>query len=207
MTRCEVAFLMLACLGLAACSSPKASTETPAAKEAKASKDEVTLSPEQQSAAMVETQAATLSQEPDMLRVKGRVALADVRTWRIGVRTVGSVVAVYAGLGDYVRKGQILARYHADEVRDSRAQYRAAVSELDRAKAAAVQAQRNRDRVCAIVSAQFGKDVLDSPLDGFLGDRELIRDLFIGISGCDQAEHVDFCRRQGIVCRMLGDFV
>ena len=54
---------------------------------------------------MIETQAATLSQEPDMLRVKGRIALADDRTWRIGVRTVGSVVAVYAGLGDYVRQG------------------------------------------------------------------------------------------------------
>ena len=156
MKRCEVAFLMLACLGLAACSSPKASTETPAAKEAKTSKDEVILSPEQQSAAMVETQAATLSQEPDMLRVKGRVALADDRTWRIGVRTVGSVVAVYAGLGDYVRKGQILARYHADEVRDSRAQYRAAVSELDRAKAAAVQAQRNRDRAQRLLELKAG---------------------------------------------------
>jgi len=156
MKRWEVAFLMLACLGLAACSSPKASTETPAAKEAKTSKDEVTLSPEQQSAAMVETQAAMLSQEPDMLRVKGRVALADDRTWRIGVRTVGSVVAVYAGLGDYVRKGQILARYHADEVRDSRAQYRAAVSELDRAKAAAVQAQRNRDRAQRLLELKAG---------------------------------------------------
>ena len=31
---------------------------------------------------------------------------------------------VYANLGDHVKKGQILARYHADEVRDSRAQYR-----------------------------------------------------------------------------------
>ncbi len=59
-----------------------------------------------------------------MLRVKGRIALADDHTWRVGVRTIGSVIAVYVGLGDYVHKGQILARYHADEVRDSRAQYR-----------------------------------------------------------------------------------
>jgi hypothetical protein len=59
----------------------------------------------------------------------------------------------------------------------------------------------------SVAGAQFGKDVLDSPLDGFLGDRELIRDLLIGISGCDQAEHVDLCRRQGIIRGMLGDFV
>ena len=148
--------LLLVCVFLAACSNPKASTEHPSAKEAKPSKDEVLLSPDQQSAAMIETQAAALTQEPDLLRVKGRVALADDRTWRVGVRTVGSVVAVYAGLGDSVRKGQVLARYHADEVRDSRAQYRAAVSELDRAKAAAVQAQRNRDRAQRLLELKAG---------------------------------------------------
>ncbi|HYM07303.1 MAG TPA: efflux RND transporter periplasmic adaptor subunit [Terriglobales bacterium] len=91
-----------------------------------------------------------------MLRVKGRIALADDRTWRVGVRTVGSVVAVYANLGDYVRKGQVLARYHADEVRDSRAQYRAALSELDRAKAGATQAQRNRDRAQRLLNLKAG---------------------------------------------------
>jgi hypothetical protein len=67
--------------------------------------------------------------------------------------------------------------------------------------------QADHRRLRSVAGAQFGKDVLDSPLDGFLGDRELIRDLLIGISGCDQAEHVDLCRRQGIIRGMLGDFV
>ena len=156
MKTCDVLLLILASLSLAACTGPKASTETPAAKETKSSPDEVVLSPDQQSAAMIETQAAALSQEPDVLRVKGRVVLADDHTWRVGVRTVGSVVAVYAGLGDYIRKGQILARYHADEVRDSRAQYRAALTELDRAKSAALQAQRNRDRAQRLLQLKAG---------------------------------------------------
>jgi hypothetical protein len=39
--------------------------------------------------------------------------------------------------------------------------------------------------VGAVVGAQFGEDVLDSALDGFFGDRELIGNLFIGISGGD----------------------
>jgi len=142
------------CLG--ACSNPKASTEIPAAKEAKPNADEVVLSPNRQAAAMIEIQPVVLSQEPAMLRVKGRIALADDRIWRVGVRTLGSVVAVYAGLGDYVHKGQILARYHADEVRDSRAQYRAAVSELNRAQAAALQAQRNRDRAQRLLDLKAG---------------------------------------------------
>src|SRR5207244_4327941 len=123
--------LLLTCLLMAACNNRKSSAGSPAAKEDKL-KEEVVLSPDQQSAAAIETQTAVSSYEPDQLRVKGRITLADDHTWRVGVRTVGLVVAVHAGLGDYVRKGQVLARYHADEVRDSRAQYRAALSELER---------------------------------------------------------------------------
>jgi cobalt-zinc-cadmium efflux system membrane fusion protein len=141
---------------LAGCSSPKASTEAPAATESKTGKDEVVLSTDQQATAMVETRAVALSQEPEMLRVKGRIALADDLTWKVGVRTIGSVLAVYANLGDYVHKGQILARYHADEVRDSRAQYRTTLAELDRVKAAAAQALRNRDRAQRLLELKAG---------------------------------------------------
>jgi membrane fusion protein, heavy metal efflux system len=74
----------------------------------------------------------------------------------VGVRTDGIVVEVYAGLGDFVKKGQILARYHADEVRESRAQYRAAVSELQRAKNAAAQTARNRDRAQRLLELKAG---------------------------------------------------
>ena len=148
--------LLVASLLLAACGNPRASTESPGAKESKANKDEIVLSPEQQSAAKIETQAAALSTEPEMLRVKGRIALADDRTWRVGVRTIGSVVMVYANLGDHVLKGQILARYHADEVRDARAQYRAALSDLDRVKSAVAQAQRLRDRAQRLLELRAG---------------------------------------------------
>jgi cobalt-zinc-cadmium efflux system membrane fusion protein len=148
--------LLLACLLLTACSRTKADTEGAAGKEVTPNKQVVTLSPEQQAAAMIETRAAAISQESELLRVKGRIALADDRTWRVGVRTVGLVVAVYAGLGDYVHKGQVLARYHADEVRDSRAQYRAALAELDRATAVAAQAQRNRDRAQRLLELKAG---------------------------------------------------
>jgi multidrug efflux pump subunit AcrA (membrane-fusion protein) len=148
--------LLVAAFLSAACNNPQASTETPAAAEAKANKDEVVLSAEQQTTAMIETRAAVVSQEPDMLRVKGRIALADDRTWRVGVRTIGSVISVYAGLGDFVHKGQVLARYHADEVRDSRAQYRATLAELDRAKAAEAQAKRNRDRAQRLLELKAG---------------------------------------------------
>lgn len=150
--------LGLACAGvlLTSCNNSPKATETASSKTEKANPDEVVLSAEQQAAAMIEVQPAAVSQQPEQLRVKGKIALADGHTWRVGVRTIGMVVLVYAGLGDYVHKGQILARYHADEVRDSRAQYRAALSELDRAKAAAAQARRNRDRAQKLLELKAG---------------------------------------------------
>ena len=133
---------------------PAAAAANPA--ETRANKQEVVLSRDQQAAVHIGTEVAALSQESELLRVKGRIALADDRSWRVGVRTDGSVVAVYKGLGDSVHKGDILARYHADEVRDSRALYRRAVSEFDRTKAGAAQAQRNRDRAQRMLDLKAG---------------------------------------------------
>ena len=121
-------------------------TPPPAQSAATLVRTEVVLSPAAQREGQIETQAARVTTEPEMLRVPGRIVLADNRTWRVGVRTNGVVVAVYAGVGDYVRQGQLLARYHADEVRDARAKYRAAEAELARAEAGSGLAQRNFDR-------------------------------------------------------------
>ncbi|HEV2174788.1 MAG TPA: efflux RND transporter periplasmic adaptor subunit, partial [Nitrospira sp.] len=62
----------------------------------------------------------------------------------------------YVGLGDYVKKGQVLARYHADEVRDTRAQYRTAIAELNKAQAGAVLAQRNYERAQTLLDLKAG---------------------------------------------------
>jgi membrane fusion protein, heavy metal efflux system len=124
------------------------SRETPPAARAPSSTapTEVVLSAAAQREGQIETKAARITNEPEMLRVSGRIALADDRTWRVGVRTDGVIGTVLVGAGDYVRKGQVLARYHADELRDSRARYRAAQSELARVQSAAILAQRNLER-------------------------------------------------------------
>jgi len=150
------AVLILCLAWLPACSRREPVSESAPASEAKLTKNEVVIPPDQQAAAMIETQPAALSREPDLLRVKGRIVIDDNRTWRIGVRTMGSVTKVYAGMGDHVTKGQILARYHADEVRDSRALYRAEASERDRATAATAQAQRNLDRAKRLLELKAG---------------------------------------------------
>jgi multidrug efflux pump subunit AcrA (membrane-fusion protein) len=119
-------------------------------------KSEIVLSTADQALGVVETEVAAVSAEPQVLRVAGHIALADDRTWRVGVRTDGLVMFVYKGLGDYVEKGQVLARYHADEVREARAQYRTALSDLSRLEASAAQAQRKYDRAQTLLSLKAG---------------------------------------------------
>jgi membrane fusion protein, heavy metal efflux system len=143
--------LILSCLLVLACNG--GTSNVPAAEHAaQANKNEIVLTPAQQAEGMIQTQAVALSDAPDILRVSGRIVLADDRTWRVGVRAEGLVMVVTAGLGDYVQKGQILARYHADEVREARAEYRKSVGELGRLQAAQALAQRNYERAQTLLS-------------------------------------------------------
>jgi cobalt-zinc-cadmium efflux system membrane fusion protein len=134
-----------------ACSSGPANTA--AAEHAAPSnspaigKDEIALPASVQGAGNIQTQAAALSEEPDTLRVAGRITLADDRMWRVGVLTEGRVEIVYAGLGDHVEKGQVLARMHSHALHDARAQYQTSRTDVNRLQAAAALAQKNYDRM------------------------------------------------------------
>ncbi len=152
---------------LAGCNSPKPSapaenkaeakgTAEGKGAEAKGAKDELVIPAAEQATARIGVEAARVSPQAEMLHAKGRIVLAEDHTWRVGIRTPGLVMEVYAGLGDHVVKGQLLARYHADEVRETRAQYRAAVSERERAKTGVAQAQRNRDRARRLLDLKAG---------------------------------------------------
>src|ERR1700732_1656592 len=88
-----------------ACNNGTASTPA-AGHGAQSSKDEILLPSSEQGAGIIQAQTAALSEEPDTLRVAGRIALADDRTWRVGVLTEGRVEVVSAGLGGYVQKGE-----------------------------------------------------------------------------------------------------
>jgi len=61
-------------------------------------------------------------------RAKGRIALPDNATWRVGVLTEGRVERVNANLGDYVKPGQVLALMHSHDVHEARAAYANAVA-------------------------------------------------------------------------------
>jgi membrane fusion protein, heavy metal efflux system len=144
----QIVFLILT-----GCGTPK--VETPQSEQ-KTSRTEIILTPAQVSAAMIVTETAGIANEPAMLQAKGRIVLADDHVWRVGLRTPGLVMVVYAGLGDRVDKGRVLARYHADEVREERAHYCAAQTELHLAEANAAQALRNRDRAQRLLDLKAG---------------------------------------------------
>ena len=127
--------------------------------EHQAAKDEVVLTPDEQATGKIETQPVERTDTPAVMRVAGKIARADSLTWRVGVRTNGLVRSVFVNLGDAVRKGQILARYHADEVREERAKYRTAVAELQRLQAAAALAKRNSDRAQSLLELKAGSQL------------------------------------------------
>lgn len=144
------------CLLTNSCKNVPAETSAERSEAQNQNKDEIVLTPEQQALGKIETQAATLSDAPEMLRVSGRIALADDRVWRVGVRSDGIVTSVYVELGDHVEKGQILARYHADEVREARAEYRKSLAEANRLQAGQALAQRKYDRAQLLLNLKAG---------------------------------------------------
>jgi cobalt-zinc-cadmium efflux system membrane fusion protein len=181
--------LTLFCLLITACNG-RTSDAPSTAHAAEPNKDELVLTPAQQAAGMIQTQTVTLSDAPDILRVAGRIALADDRTWRVGVRADGLVMDVYAGLGDFVQKGQVLARYHADEVREARAQYRKSLAELNRAQAGQALAQRNFDRAQTLLSLKAGSvQQVEQARQDLLGAQTVVRSAQIEVDrGKDQLE-------------------
>lgn len=189
MNRWPLFAVLLITLLLGACHSGELG-ESPSARTAAVNKDELILTPAQQDAGLIQTQVVALSDAPEVLRLNGRIALADDRTWRVGVRADGLVVAVYAGLGDFVKKGQVMARYHADEVREARAVYRKSLAELNRAKAGESLAQRNLDRAQTLFSLKAGSvQQVDQARQDLLGAQTMVRSAEVEVDrGKDQLE-------------------
>jgi multidrug efflux pump subunit AcrA (membrane-fusion protein) len=141
-TAVAACFLLSGCKRESKDPKPEASAQT----ENKGASDEVTLTTQAQkeqnvSVAQVELGLAVMPQ-----KAKGRIALPDNATWRVGVLSEGRVEKVYFNLGDSVAKGQVLARMHSHDVHEARAAYANAVAERTRLQAAEALAQKNYER-------------------------------------------------------------
>jgi membrane fusion protein, heavy metal efflux system len=134
--------LQLACLG---CSRQPAN-EASAKDSVTSTPGEVVITPAEQVAQKIGVQAVQLRDLPAVLSLPGHIALPDNATWRVGVLTDGRVEKVYANLGDYVHKGQILARMHSHDVHDARAAYQTALADRAKLDSAQTLAQTEYDR-------------------------------------------------------------
>lgn len=104
------------------------------------------ISAQEQSAQHIQVSTVELGSEPRTLSLPGRITLPDNAKWRVGVLTTGRIAAISANLGDYVHKGQILARMHSHDVHEARADYQIALSNRLKMNAARDLAQREYDR-------------------------------------------------------------
>ena len=116
-----LAVLTLVAIGLG--TSGCRSTEPPAARpqeKVSAPAGEIVFPAAEQHGAMATTILA-LQAEPDQLQFPGKIVLPDNESWHVGVLSTGRIERVYANLGDFVHKGQVLARMHSHDVHDAKA--------------------------------------------------------------------------------------
>jgi len=136
------------CLWIDGHRSPQQDTTGEAATtaESKGASDEVTLSTQAQAEQKIDIAPVELGSAVVSQRAKGNIALPDNATWRVGVLAEGRVEKVYFNLGDFVQKGQVLARMHSHDVHETRAAYANAVAKRTRLKAAEALAEKNYER-------------------------------------------------------------
>jgi cobalt-zinc-cadmium efflux system membrane fusion protein len=95
----------------------------------------------------ITTIIVAVQEEPDFLQFPGKIVLPDNESWRVGVLSTGRIERVYANLGDYVHKGEVMARMHSHDVHEARAAYSMSVAEKARLASAESLAQVNYDRM------------------------------------------------------------
>src|SRR5436190_1324266 len=148
-----VVLILSGCKGLGKADAPEEAKTNP--EVVKKAPTEIVI-PVSQQGGVIEVASAALSNQPALIQSPGKIALNERETWRVGVRTGGMIMVLNVGLGDHVEKDQLLARYHADEVRDTRALYRKAVAEVNHAQTLVAQAKRNYERAQRSLELKVG---------------------------------------------------
>ena len=102
--------------------------------------------PVSEHAGVIESRVIQPGELPDIVRVPGKITLPDNGSWRVGAITSGRIEDVKVSQGDYVHKGEILARMHSHDVHEVKAEYLTAVAERSRLQAAEGVAKKNYER-------------------------------------------------------------
>ena len=140
------AALLCIILSVGCSSSGTANSGEKSAPKGSAAKTEVVI-PVDQQRDVIESHPIEQTTTSDVLRVPGRITLADNGTWRVGAITSGRIERVLVTQGDFVHEGQVLARMHSHDVHEAKAEYLTAQGERSRLEASAALAQKNYERM------------------------------------------------------------
>ncbi|MBY0502565.1 MAG: efflux RND transporter periplasmic adaptor subunit [Bryobacteraceae bacterium] len=142
--------LLLLLILLAACGTKEPVAATPETPKSEA----LALSPEARRNAGIEVVTVAEHLDGGSLEAPGQLAWNEDRTWTVGVVATGRMRAVLAQVGDRVKAGQVLARFHTHEVHDTQANLEQALAERRRTTANLEQWKRNRDRLKRLYEAK-----------------------------------------------------
>jgi multidrug efflux pump subunit AcrA (membrane-fusion protein) len=138
--------------GLVSISMPGCGSRVPTPQSAPAAVEFVTLDDQAQRQAGLRIEVAHTVMLESRTEAPGVLALDESRTARIGSLVEGILLNTFAGVGDRVRAGQVLAIMHGPVVHDAWASYRKAVAErrhLEKELAFAVAAHERARRLLA----------------------------------------------------------
>jgi cobalt-zinc-cadmium efflux system membrane fusion protein len=139
-------------ISLAGCGKGDPKTTTASAKEAEAQPEarkrsgEIVLDETRRRNAGIVVDTASTRTLKGSIEATGKLASDEQRTWRVGALSAGRVIEISVNPGDTTRKGDVIATIHSHEVHESRATFRQAETEVQRALAAEQHALRVRDR-------------------------------------------------------------
>lgn len=112
----------------------------------------VHLSPDQIKAAAIQLVPVEIRKETAVLEATGQIRAADDHQARVGVRVPGRVISFKAGVGDTVKKGQVLAVIESPELGSAKSDYVSAA-------AAAKLARENADREKQLFERKISAEV------------------------------------------------
>ena len=121
---------------------------------AKPEQGEIALSAEARKNAGIEVVEARWESRATTLEAPGQLAWNEDRTWTVGVVASGMVRAVAGQVGDRVKQGQVIARYHTHDIHETQANLAQALAERRRSVTHLDQLKRNRDRLKRLFDAK-----------------------------------------------------
>ena len=129
----------------------------------------ITLEKAEQDAAHIVVETIQPKSVAQSITAPGKLMVNEDRTWRVGAIAPGKIDELFVKVGDSVRAGQILARIHSHDVHETRAAYREATVELDRARSAVAYATQRRDRAKRLLELKAGsRQDLESAQSGLV---------------------------------------